>query len=91
MIRRHLHRVSLSTALVLAGGLGVAAFMSRESWPDARSLTTRPVEVAEGGYVSSGTCKACHPSQYESWHGSFHRTMTQIAAPEIELHLVAVE
>jgi Zn-finger protein len=32
--------------------------------------------------VSSRTCKACHPSQYETWFGSFHRTMTQVATPD---------
>jgi hypothetical protein len=46
-----------------------------------------PVQVLRDGYVSSDRCRACHPSQYESWHQSFHRTMTQpgtldtIAAP----------
>jgi predicted CXXCH cytochrome family protein len=34
------------------------------------------------GYVSSDRCEACHPSQYQSWHRSFHRTMTQVASPE---------
>lgn len=36
-----------------------------------------PVQVLRDGYVSSDRCRACHPSQYESWHQSFHRTMTQ--------------
>ncbi len=34
------------------------------------------------GYVSSRTCQACHPAEYASWYGSFHRTMTQVATPE---------
>lgn len=34
-----------------------------------------------GGYVSSDTCRSCHPDQYTSWHQSFHRTMTQVATP----------
>ena len=25
---------------------------------------------------------ACHPSEYETWHGSYHRTMTQVATPD---------
>ena len=29
------------------------------------------------GYVSSDTCQSCHPDQYQSWHKSYHRTMTQ--------------
>ena len=24
----------------------------------------------------------CHPWQYETWYGSFHRTMTQVATPD---------
>ena len=38
----------------------------------------RPIEVASDRYVSSRTCRACHPSQYASWHASYHRTMTQV-------------
>ena len=47
-----------------------------------RDVTGRPIQVPGDGYVSSETCRACHPSQYASWHGSYHRTMTQIATPE---------
>lgn len=42
----------------------------------------RPVTREEVGYVTSDSCAACHPSQYDSWHGSYHRTMTQLATPE---------
>ena len=46
------------------------------------ALAVRPVEVRGEGYVSSDTCRTCHPSQYASWHASYHRTMTQIATPQ---------
>jgi predicted CXXCH cytochrome family protein len=36
----------------------------------------------EDGFVSSDRCAACHPDQYESWHRSYHRTMTQWVRPE---------
>src|SRR5262245_54287887 len=49
--------------------------------PEAE-VAGRPIQVADGGYVSSQTCQACHPSQYASWHRSYHRTMTQVATPE---------
>ncbi len=45
-------------------------------------MVDRPVQVTGDGYVSSDTCRACHPSEYESWHGSYHRTMTQVATPD---------
>lgn len=45
-------------------------------------VANRPVRVAAGGYVSSDTCRECHPREYGSWHASYHRTMTQVATPE---------
>ncbi len=47
--------------------------------------TDRPIEVQEDGYVTSRTCRACHPTDYHSWHASYHRTMTQVATPDIIL------
>jgi hypothetical protein len=41
----------------------------------------RPIAVQEGGYVSSNACRSCHAREYESWAGSYHRTMTQVATP----------
>lgn len=32
--------------------------------------------------MGSETCRSCHPGEYASWHGSFHRTMTRRATPE---------
>ena len=42
----------------------------------------RPIQVQEDGYISSQTCQSCHPRNYDTWYGSFHRTMTQVATPE---------
>src|SRR6185436_6915101 len=41
------------------------------------SLTPQPP------YVGSESCRACHPREHANWHRSFHRTMTQVATPEI--------
>ncbi len=41
----------------------------------------RPTEEPRDGYVSSRTCRACHPDNYASWFGSYHRRMTQTASP----------
>src|SRR5436190_1006925 len=41
-----------------------------------------PVEGRPGGYVGSVSCKSCHTDEYHSWHRSYHRTMTQYAAPD---------
>jgi hypothetical protein len=45
-------------------------------------IAYRPIERLEDGYVSSRSCRPCHPSQFDSWTASFHRTMTQVASPE---------
>ena len=44
-----------------------------------RRVTNRPVQVHEHGYVGAESCRACHPHEHETWHHSYHRTMTQIA------------
>lgn len=31
------------------------------------------------GYVGSADCRSCHQEQFDSWHRSYHRTMTQLA------------
>ncbi len=72
-------------------GVGLFLFSATLGWsihsargtavPDAQ-IKYRPVQVPDGGYVSSDTCRACHPSQYASWHRSFHRSMTQVATPD---------
>jgi Cytochrome c554 and c-prime len=73
----------LSVLMALAS-LGVA--MARQARSERASLEResrkRPVAVHGDGYVSSSECRSCHPSEYASWHGSYHRTMTQVAGPE---------
>ena len=69
--------------LVLAGcALGISIAVALEPLPVESRVADRPIEVADDGFVSSDTCRSCHPSEYASWHGSFHRTMTQVATPE---------
>ena len=33
-------------------------------------------------FTSSSACRDCHQGEFDSWHRSFHRTMTQTASPE---------
>lgn len=63
----------------VAGLLALNPMGARPSAPDA---SNRPIEVLEDGYVGSKSCRACHPGEHASWHGSFHRTMTQVATRE---------
>ena len=41
-----------------------------------------PAEVPADGYISSESCRECHAQEHETWHASYHRTMTQPATPE---------
>ena len=61
----------------LAHGKGSQARQAKRA--TLQALT--PTQVRTNGYTSSASCRACHPSQYASWHNSYHRTMTQLAGP----------
>ena len=70
-------------ALAAAGCVLLVAVGVRLYHPggDAELAAAVPAERTEGGFTSSATCRACHPGQYEAWHRSFHRKMTQVATP----------
>jgi predicted CXXCH cytochrome family protein len=42
-------------------------------------VTANPHLGRSDDYVSSDKCQACHAKEYDSWHRSYHRTMTQVA------------
>ena len=74
--------LALAATLVVAGAAGAfwwrtRAAAHRRADEAARAPLPRP--VGDRGYVTSATCRACHPSEYASWHRSYHRTMTQPA------------
>ena len=49
---------------------------------DEAEVVNRPIRVDDNGYVSSTTCRSCHPHEWSTWHDSYHRQMTQVASPE---------
>jgi hypothetical protein len=65
----------------LAGAGLLTAISLRDFQTAALPPENRPIQSQISGYVSSNACRACHVENYESWHGSFHRTMTQVATP----------
>jgi hypothetical protein len=77
---------ALALAAVLAALVLVLA-ERRGGAPDSAppGPRDRPVEVPQEGWATSSACRSCHPHQYETWHASFHRTMTQVATPESAL------
>jgi hypothetical protein len=72
----------LVALLALSGCLGGFWTLRRTPAASEGRVTNRPNQVEEDGYVSSRACRSCHPSEYASWHGSYHRTMTQVATPQ---------
>jgi len=71
-------------AVLLASLLSLMAawvgLTTADAVPDPRQPSSlRPIQQNEDGYVSSDACRACHPGEYETWHRSYHRSMTQVA------------
>jgi hypothetical protein len=81
-VRRRQSR--LVTIVLLAGAVALCAgfVVRREAVTPEQQIGYRPVQAPRDGYASSASCRACHPSQYASWHRSYHRTMTQLASPD---------
>lgn len=67
---------------VLAGWVSIGlAWVVQPAANRDDAAANRPVAVAAPGFVTSATCRACHPGEHASWQASFHRTMTQVATP----------
>jgi predicted CXXCH cytochrome family protein len=63
--------------VALAGALGLGTALG----PRASPASPVPIAVApHDGYVASGACRSCHPAQWQSWHQSYHRSMTEAAS-----------
>lgn len=46
---------------------------------DTNSVGRRSSNETADDYVTSSACRECHAKEYETWHASYHRTMTQEA------------
>ena len=83
--------VARRARIVVAGVLPAAAVVSAVGWTvvthDRTASRSELLAAApdighrQEGFVSSQSCRACHPGEYEAWHDSYHRTMTQPATP----------
>jgi hypothetical protein len=83
-------RAALWTGVGVAWPVATALFALlilgfRERRVPERAVENRPVQIAEPGFTSSKTCEACHPREYDTWHHSYHRTMTQVATRQTAL------
>jgi predicted CXXCH cytochrome family protein len=74
--------IAAAAALVASTAAGHALWAARSANEERSQAALRanvPQPLLDGGYVSSDSCRACHPTEYASWHHSYHRTMTQAA------------
>ncbi|HJL20265.1 MAG TPA: ammonia-forming cytochrome c nitrite reductase subunit c552 [Sandaracinaceae bacterium LLY-WYZ-13_1] len=73
-------RSGRASLAALAGLLGAAA-LGGLTWAGVavdRELDA-PRDLHAVDHATSGECQRCHPSHFESWSRTFHRTMTQTA------------
>jgi predicted CXXCH cytochrome family protein len=75
---------ALTLVAISAGVACAACYAPGQPRPpgNADGLPQQVADEGELGYVSSSACRSCHPGAYDSWHASFHRTMTQVATPQ---------
>lgn len=84
-------------ALLLTSMAVMAALVAVVTTSVQKPPPPRPIAESNQGFATSNTCRSCHPSEYSSWHASYHRRMTQaaelsaVAAPQLRqggrLHL----
>ena len=43
---------------------------------------TLPFSRDDSEYAGSASCRDCHTDEHQSWHASYHRSMTQLMSPE---------
>jgi hypothetical protein len=85
LARRGRGAAGIAFAILIVAGVSVSAWITAGDRRIAREREApmdRPIELPEGDYVSSESCRSCHPGEYDSWHHSFHRTMTQEITPD---------
>jgi hypothetical protein len=64
----------------VVASIGAALLLSVAFTPRRAPDPEPPIPLLQPSeYVSSNACRSCHPSEYASWHDSYHRTMTQAA------------
>ena len=67
-------KLGLLGTAALAGGWW---YLASSDPPDAR-----PADWSAVASVPSDACAKCHQDHYDSWHRTYHRTMTREATPE---------
>jgi predicted CXXCH cytochrome family protein len=72
----------LAVAVVATGASLWHASTAKNLAREKFRMENVPRPRTDDEYVASDKCRSCHPSEYASWHRTYHRTMTQLATPE---------
>ncbi len=72
----------LGTLLALLAVAAVFAISRQDPQPAVKLAAQLPQQVNNEDFISSQTCRSCHPQQHASWHQTYHRTMTQMGLPK---------
>ena len=76
----HLARGTGPARFGVAGAMTFAGLGSFLLAPPQRDEAAPPIRLSGADqYVTSQACRSCHPSEYESWRKTYHRTMTRAA------------
>lgn len=87
LVTRGSRVLRLTTVLgIVCVSVGLSPWLNRASGQETAIVSAHsalPAQLTHNEhYVTSSSCQNCHPKQYESWHHSYHRTMTQVASPK---------
>ena len=69
-------------ALVAMAGGGLWWLWNGADSPSPLGKISHQSTTLEPAFATSSACVECHQEQYDTWHKTFHRTMTRDATPE---------
>lgn len=75
-MRVHHRWFALCTTLLLIG-VALWFWQADQNSSENPQITNRPFVALANGFIGSASCQECHPGEHQSWHTSYHRTMTQ--------------
>lgn len=62
--------------------VGIVAQVELWKRAEVKAATAVPTPRQDTLFAGSGACRSCHAKEYDTWHSSYHRTMTQVATPK---------
>eukprot|EP00913_Durusdinium_trenchii_P028512 g26740.t1 len=75
-----MRKKSIAAVGLFAAAVVVALILMSRQPADPEGDAEPAESERDTHYITSAGCRECHSAQYESWHDSYHRTMTQKAS-----------